>query len=285
LKMPELSIKRTWLPVVFLTIAAIAGTSLCLKFRGRGVDHNTINSSSGPRPEMVRILGGSTTVKRPYLNTAIGPRESAVLRVKDYYLDTTEVTNDAYQKCVEAGGCTQIKLNSWNEKKGPDHPVVNVSWTQADAFCKWRGKRLPTVNEWEWAARAGYTGKKVPHLDDGAWYRKNSGWTNNYPNASEPPLPDGPYSGTTTHPVATKQPNAWGLYDLLGNVWEWASDLKGPEYSPIPSASHPDHATGRMHPVLGGSWYSYDSYLTYEFRSTLDEESTGITIGFRCAKD
>jgi formylglycine-generating enzyme required for sulfatase activity len=89
--------------------------------------------------------------------------------------------------------------------KGGRRPVENVDWNQAQAYCQAVGMRLPTEEEWEYAARAGDTSPRYGNLDAVAWYSGNS--------------------GSQTHEVGQKQPNAWGLYDMLGNVWEWtASD-------------------------------------------------------------
>ena len=83
-------------------------------------------------------------------------------------------------------------------------PIVNVSWDDAQAYCGWMGGRLPTEAEWEYAARGGSTEARYGNLDDIAWYGKNS--------------------GNQTHDVAQKRANGFGLYDMLGNVWEWVSD-------------------------------------------------------------
>ncbi len=138
----------------------------------------------------------------------------------------------------------------------PDHPVENVTWTEADAFCKKLGKcapqgmtaRLPTEAEWEYACRAGTTtalnsGKPITaasgrcaNLDEVAWYGANS--------------------GGTTHPVGQKKPNAWGLYDMHGNVWEWCGDWYGP-YPSGPMTDPTGVSSGLYRVQRGGSWFSF----------------------------
>jgi len=103
-------------------------------------------------------------------------------------------------------GQTPVTQAAWKKVKGdhPSHfrgdllPVERVTWYDANEYCKAFGGRLPTEQEWEYAARAGTTGARYGDLDSVAWYDKNS--------------------GETKHPVGLKQPNAWGLYDMLGNV-------------------------------------------------------------------
>ena len=112
-----------------------------------------------------------------------------------FWLGQTEVTQAAYEKLT--------KRNPSN-LKGSDRPVEQVSWEEANAYCKDVGMRLPSEAEWEFAARAGSNGARYGNLAEVAWYRPNS--------------------ASMTQPVAARQPNAWGLYDMLGNAWEWTND-------------------------------------------------------------
>jgi formylglycine-generating enzyme required for sulfatase activity len=126
--------------------------------------------------------------------------------------------------------------------KGDDRPVETVSWNDVQEFLKRLNARddgyryrLPTEAEWEYAARAGSTADKVADLDAVAWYSRNS--------------------GGETHPVGRKRANAWDLYDMLGNVWEWCADWYGANYyssSPVDDPQGP--ASGAFHVVRGGSW-------------------------------
>ena len=140
---------------------------------------------------------------------------------------------------------------------GDDCPVEKVSWRDARAFCENIGGRLPTEAEWEYAARAGTTTPRYGKPDDIAWYGKNS--------------------RRTTHPVGTKQPNAWGLYDMLGNVWEWVEDC----YAVKPGGP----ADCGIRVLRGSSWFIGAAYLRASNRGQYDPSYTYNYIGFRCARD
>ena len=118
-----------------------------------------------------------------------------------FWLGQTEVTQTAYEKSV---GHELFPF------KGPQHPVEGVNWYEARQYCEAAGGRLPTEAEWEYAARACSIDARYGVLDAIAWYSSNS--------------------GSQTHPVRQKQPNSWGLYDMLGNVKEWVADWYGDSY-------------------------------------------------------
>ncbi len=130
--------------------------------------------------------------------------------------------------------------------KGAQLPVESVDWNQAAEYCRRVGGRLPTEKEWEYAARAGSTGARYGALDAVAWHGGNS--------------------GNTTHPVGQKQANAWGLYDMLGNVWEWTAD---------------DYNSERK-VLRGGSWSVIIRYVRVSFRDGLMPALSDVNAGFRC---
>ena len=184
-----------------------------------------------------------------------------------FRIDRAEVTNDQYRRCVDAGACPEPLLRDLLRKQPGDHPVVGVRWEQAAAYCRWRNMRLPTEAEWEFAARAGNPAAAYGALDDIAWFADNA--------------------GRATHPVAQKQPNAWGLYDMFGNVAEWCSDGYAAGYyaaSPLANPRGEDGAGFRA--VRGGAWFTDRRYLRASYRHAPKAATfAAIDLGFRCAQD
>ena len=123
-----------------------------------------------------------------------------------FWMGRTEVTVAAFRSFTATVGNISMPA----AQQGDQYPVVNTTWTEAQAYCHWAGGRLPTEAEWEYAARGGVGSERYGVLDDIAWYAGNS--------AGRP------------HQVATKKPNGYGLYDMLGNVFEWAADWYGVDY-------------------------------------------------------
>jgi formylglycine-generating enzyme required for sulfatase activity len=151
--------------------------------------------------------------------------------------------------------------------KGPDLPVETVSWDDARAFiAKLNAKndgyryRLPTEAEWEYAARAGTTGPYAGNLDAMAWYDKNS--------------------SNKTHLVATKAANAWGLYDMHGNVWEWVQDWYG-DYSTSAVTDPVGPSSGSDRVLRGGSWYYKSRGCRSADRGTLSPDIRYDILGLR----
>ncbi|MEV6269283.1 formylglycine-generating enzyme family protein [Kribbella sp. NPDC051936] len=164
-----------------------------------------------------------------------------------------------------------------------DHPVVHVSWNDAVAYCKWAGRRLPTEAQWEYAARGGLEGARYPWGDeligdDGEW-RCNI-WQGEFPRTNTEE--DG---YLTTAPVRTFQPNGYGLWQMVGNVWEWCEDWFGPRYykfSPAGNPSGPSLGAARV--MRGGSYLCHDSYCNRyrnAARSSNTPESSMGNAGFR----
>jgi len=187
----------------------------------------------------------------------------SVTITKGFWIGRTPVTQGAFMKVT---GTNPSKF------KGDDNlPVESVDWTDAGKYCQQVDMRLPSEAEWEYAARGGNQAANYGELDAIAWFSKN---------AME-----------KTHDVGQKQPNAYGLYDMLGNVWEWAGDRfgsydgeaavdpKGPTASW--SASHEDW--GRFRVLRGGSWISDATLVRVSFRNYVETTFRSGYIGFRCA--
>jgi formylglycine-generating enzyme required for sulfatase activity len=147
------------------------------------------------------------------------------------------------------------------------HPVVNVTWDEAQAFCAWAGGRLPTEEEWEYAARGGLDGRLFP------WGDEFTGQANAQHN-----LPA--ESWQFTAPAGSFPPNAYGLHDMAGNVWEWTSNPYTPTHEAAPQADGYDQRT-----IKGGSWNSLVRHIRVSERGALSREGRhNLYVGFRCVR-
>ncbi len=165
-----------------------------------------------------------------------------------------------------------------------DHPVVHVSWNDAVAYCEWAGKRLPTEAEFEYAARGGLEQTLYPWGDEltpGGEHRCNI-WQGRFPDVNT--AEDG-YLGTA--PARSFPPNGFGLFNMVGNVWEWCADWFSPDYhmdGPRVNPAGPPEGQARV--TKGGSYLCHDSYcVRYRLsaRSSNTPDSSTGNMGFRCA--
>lgn len=213
----------------------------------------------------------------------------------DYFIDATPVTNAQFADFVEATGyrTTSEKLDrlvasqeghprsaslSWRTFSTPerhDHPVIFVSWLDADAFAKWAGKRLPTEAEWEKAARGGLEGKLFPWGDEPANERR-ANWLRTQTAAADAP---------PTSAVTSFEPNGYNLYDMVGNVWEWCADWYfDPYYVISPSDNPQGPERGQYRVRRGASWNIRESFrLRCANRGAMPPDRFWPNVGFRCA--
>jgi formylglycine-generating enzyme required for sulfatase activity len=236
--------------------------------------------------EMVSIAPGQFN-----MGVNEGPIDSKpahLVKIDGFLIDQHEITQEVYQNVVRKNP---------SRRKNPQNPVEQVTWSAAAQFCNARslqenltpcyntntwecdfsasGYRLPTEAEWEYACRAGsdtrfYFGENPDELKNYAWFEGNS--------QSKP------------HPVGQRRPNAWGLYDMEGNVWEWCNDFYGPKYyrdCPGDNPRGPQHGEKRI--LRGGAWSSSAEDCASWIRNCDEPGLTDICLtmdsnGFRCVR-
>ena len=220
-----------------------------------------------------------------------------VTLTKGFWLGRYPVLNEQFEPFVKATGYrTEAEREGWgygydqkmghsNKVKGltwrkpgytiePGQPVVMVSWNDALAFIQWlngRGEglyRLPTEAEWEYACRAGSTtafsfGDDASRLGEYAWFGDNAGYT--------------------THVAGEKKPNAWGVYDMHGNVWDWCQDWLG-DYPSGAVVNPSGPSSGQVRVLRGGSWHSPVVYCRSANRRYYDPQARNISLGFRLVR-
>jgi formylglycine-generating enzyme required for sulfatase activity len=272
----------------FIAIGAVWMFGICSSFAATPPAKQ--KEQPAPPPGMVLIPGGTfmmgcTEGDRECTDDEY-PQHSVTLR--QFYMDKTEVTNEAYQKCVEAKSCDEPEQAyrencNWGKADRANHPVNCIFWNQAKSYCGWAGKRLPSEAEWEYAARSGHSNWKYP-------------WGNEEPDCNKAVCHEGfkmIFGGGikegcgkgTAWLVGSMQENEFGLYDMAGNVSEWVDDCWNYSYVGAPNDGTVWSKGMCGHKVYkGGNWYEGSHFLSpsYRFWSTRFDKSS--TIGFRCAK-
>jgi len=180
-----------------------------------------------------------------------------LVQLDSFLIDKYEVTNENYRKCFEAGKCDPPPLHEDRpeEFNQPNQPVVFVTWEDANAYCHWKGGRLPSEAEWEFAAQGKGLG--------GAHFGK-------------------PYKQGAPRNVGDLPPNSHGLYDMLGNVNEWTGDWYGSLETSKVLKNPRGPASGKDKVVRGGSWNSPSHYLRVSDRVARSPELRYSDVGFRC---
>lgn len=235
-------------------------------------------SRIGGRPnDMVLVPAGEFTMGTNDRLPDEGPEYKLTLPA--FYIDKYEVTNLQYRKFIDAtqGKSPKHFRNRTFPDGKADHPVTYVSWYDADAYCHWADKRLPTEEEWEKAARS-TDGRNYPWGNDFAIDRANT------PQRWMVLEQEGDTTPVGAFPTGV---SAYGAYDMSGNVWEWTASW----YKPHPGNTRITENYGEKYKVLkGGSWWDCSFYKcgisapSYN-RSFFLQSTKNKSFGFRCARD
>jgi formylglycine-generating enzyme required for sulfatase activity len=239
---------------------------------GQKPSQETPASAKPPEGAMVVVPAGEFMMGSPTGDSDEQPAHKVY--VNSFSMDVYEVTVGQYAAFLQAKGIDPPSdWKTMNQSSHQKRPIANVDSTDASAYCKWAGKRLPTEAEWEKAAR-GTDGRLYP-------------WGN------DPPTPLHANFGKTewnNHgvlaPVGTFEAgkSPYGLYDMAGNVWEWVSDWYDYNYYKIsPSQNPTGPSSGGTKAIRGGAWNSNPRAMRSSNRSLISPTDQGLN-GFRCAK-
>jgi formylglycine-generating enzyme required for sulfatase activity len=299
--------QRKTLVAVVLLVAFAAATAIFYRWFSRDY---------GPSPSPDRTLGktvsldGGTFRMGNDASSREAERPAHEVKVDPFQLDEHEVTNSQFAQFVgktnykttaeDRGNSLVYDLEKHVWKKCPgadwrhpggsettldgkdDLPVVHVSWFDAQAYAKWAGKRLPTEAEWEFAARGGLRDADYP------WGREETPGGRHMANTWQHGTKPDADGFLIMAPVKSFPPNAMGLYDMSGNVWEWCADWFADDYyAQSPAENPPGPANGNRRVVRSGSWLCPENFFegfTVFARSARTPEETSQNVGFRCAK-
>lgn len=243
--------------------------SSILKLLGR----NTPQMENGPDCvpiKMIKVEGGTfimgaTLEQGKDADDSEKPKHKVTL--SSFELSEAPITVAQYREYCKATGAKMPAAPSWGWID--NHPIVNVSWHDANKFAEWKGCRLPTEAEWEYAARGGnlskhykYSGSNCP--DEVGWFADNTG-------------------GTGTRPVRAQKTNELGLFDMSGNVYEWCNDWKY-EFTEEEQINPMGPEEGFIKASKGGSWHSSTKSLRVSNRDDDPPEFYSYNVGFRIAK-
>jgi formylglycine-generating enzyme required for sulfatase activity len=223
---------------------------------------------------MLRLPGGRFTMGSANPHAPPNERPARTLLLDSFWIDRTEVTVGAYRACVEANACARPARTSAActfDAGDPDLPVSCVHWRDADAFCRFAGKRLPTEREWEYAARGTYAtpfpwGTAATCSNGVTLISEQSG-----KSCAPHPLRVG------THPGGA---SIFGAADMSGNVEEWTADWYVESLGPGPAPR-----SGAAHVLRGGGWLSPPSMSRTTSRNWGSALEAGPNVGLRCARD
>lgn len=245
----------------------------------RGVEtsgEDFIETVFGVNMKMVYVEGGDFMMGGTSEQGAEAENDEKTLRrvtLDSYYIGAFEVTQGQWERVMGTSVSQQMGKAGGTALKGtgPDYPMYYVSWEEAQAFCQELSRKtgktycLPTEAQWEYAARGGNKNEGTKYsgswsIDAVAWYDGNS--------------------GNSTHPVGTKRPNALGIYDMSGNVWEWCSDWYG-DYRTYDTQNPTGASSGSGRVLRGGSWRGSARYCRVSNRHNNSPGSRDYYSGFR----
>jgi serine/threonine-protein kinase len=220
--------------------------------------------------EMVLIPAGTFTMGSDNGHADEKPPHKVSLSA--FYMDKYEVTNALYKMCAEAAGCQSprnptsfTRTSYYGNSQFDNYPVLYVDWNMAKTYCEWRGARLPSEAEWEYAARG----------TDGRTYPWGEGLDKTRAN----------YRGKDTTAVGSYESgkSPFGIYDMAGNVWEWVADWYDVYPGGDPNASSSFGQNNRI--IRGGTWYyALDlDFIRSADRMDKEPDSSDNVVGFRCA--
>ncbi len=217
------------------------------------------------KPEVVLVKGGVFIMGSGYYEETLH-----TVTLSSYSIGKYPITVGQYKKYCTATGTAMPKAPSWGWND--EHPIVNVNYNDAIAYCNWLGEqyngdwRLPTEAEWEFAARGGnkssnYTYSGSNSIDEVAWYGENT--------------------REKTQAVGLKKANELGLYDMSGNVWEWCNDWEF-DYITAAQTNPKGPTSGTFRVIRGGSWWQRNiTQFRVTYRNRINPDNRGVENGFR----
>jgi len=305
---PGFKVHHPTVIATFCVLAAAVGVcAVACNSGGNGAESTKLEVSAQPPPqpvaappeEMVDIPGGTFMMGAIKGDRVARRHESPRhrVRVSPFRLDKYEVTVGAWREAVDAGAVEppacrvenpwELAMCNYRFVGRENHPVNGVSWLDAQAYCRFRGKRLPTEAEFEYVHRDGIDGRVFPWADG----KFASVGTGNYAGREFPiELSEGSIHGghhddhLLTAPVGSFPANSYGVHDMAGNIWEWTNDWFGRDYyehSPEKDPQGP--ATGSRRTMRGGNFHCIIEELRLSERHHKRPNDPSVYTGFRCA--